>query len=109
MEGLWTEEVKSRRIKLKCSVCGGENPYVCDCAREKFFAKQRTTKKKKLEPRKLTDEEAEQRWNEMRGVICSFSLVECATCNDGSLQENCACAKEKWIAWIKENERTTAK
>lgn len=104
-EGLdaeWEAECNRRRARNKCDKCDGETPYLCECAKKQFIANR--NKKAKLTERELTDTEAEERWESMRGIICSFSMEKCKVCNDGYMTDNCNCTKANWIAWIKKNE-----
>jgi hypothetical protein len=106
MEGLWDDEVARRRENLKCSVCNGTNPYVCECAKKAYLEQMKppspsppsVTKK----ARTLTDEQQlEQEWISHTMLVCSPSMEACPVCKPKSSKSFCHCAKKKWIEWKK--------
>lgn len=93
----WDEEVMQRLDSLKCRMCGGVNPYICECARIAWAKQMEPQRTKKAANFAEEDRALEEEWKQMKGCMCSFSAEVCKTCNTGELRESCDCAKKEWM------------
>lgn len=101
----WDEEVEIRLGALRCSVCGGVNPYVCECA-EKAFLKQQKQKKPRLA---LSEDRIEREWANYKELVCSPSTIICKKCKTGEWETFCRCGKAEWLAWFEKKEEKESK
>lgn len=98
MKGLsssWGEEFARRTESLKCSVCDGPNPYICECAKQAYL--KMFEEAKPSPPKKVSQEDEE--WASHKGLICSPTMIECSVCKTGEWKDFCECAKKKWMKW----------
>lgn len=101
----WEQEKERRLNALRCPICIGLNPYVCECAKQAYLKMYEDAKpspsKKSATKVSQEEERLEQEWASHKGLICSPSMIECNVCKTGEWKDFCECAKKKWMKWKK--------